>query len=236
MPVSTNPEDFSVGGARFDDAIATVVSAKWETFDYEDKNGVKKAPDSTVLKVVYQPDDPDMEKFDERYRTTGQHFIPNPDGKFLNCRQGSEGKELTRSCQAGAYLRALRKAGFTAFADLNDDVNSLSGVRGRLKRIETGAANPNTKEKSVALCFVSIEGQATAAPAVDVTIAQKALLAAIEAEGEIPEHKVKMAVVTRLMQDATLTNEQRQALAKVAATQEFLDDGPWTVEGGVVKA
>ena len=237
--ISFSKEDMAVGGGLFDDGDVTIVSARWGTFDYQGKT----AP-VTALNIVYQPDDPEQEKFAEHY-TSGASFYPINDGLQLDLVAGAKTSRLNLSSSAGFFLaqlqakgdgpvKGVKGAGYPDISKVAEDVSVLDGLRCHVRRLPKPT---QSKKDAQLLCITSLNEGAGPAETIDPTILHGIVTSALVA-GPINKSQVKAAIFTGLQKTEGLTAEQRTTYLNHAARPDFLteDGAPWTFDGTTVTA
>jgi len=120
---SLNPETFSEGGGPPVDRNLLVNSARFEYFEYENREGQKG--NKTFAIHLHLTDD-DGNEFHQRYSIgSPDRWVPSQDGKKAQPVGHTSG--ISKSSNAGVFLTELVNAGFPANR-LSDDISCLDGL------------------------------------------------------------------------------------------------------------
>jgi hypothetical protein len=235
MPrVGFGADSYVEGGGLLNDVDATIKKARFTMFDY---NGKSPAA-SPCLKMDLETSDGEDH---EQYWSAGnaRDWKPTKDGKGLESLKGQSG--LVKSSNVAILFNSIIDAGFDG---LEDDVSVLDGLDCHWIRIPA-PERPGLKKRQredgreyeqTVLIVNNINsgggGKKKGASSGDVEEkATEVLLAVLSDNPDGVEKKSIPTKAFKLLKGEAMKNE----IIKVLFDDEFLSNGPWSYEDGVVK-
>jgi len=246
--VSLNPDDAIEGGGLLDNVDVTWEECRFEMFDY---NGT--APETPALRITMEVEGQD-EKVNQ-YWSAGspQEWEPNEDGTMLNAIGSAKG--VSKSSKFISLMKSVADAGFPK-EKIADNISVLDGLQCHMVRVKAPArpglvkaprADGRVFEEtilvvdSISKMPAGIKGGKAAAGK------GKGKEAAEEPENDI-EGKTTESILSILESNPKLDKKKlaglifaenkldpdRNAMMKLAYSDEFLTNGPWTFKGGMI--
>jgi hypothetical protein len=241
--VSLNPTDMYEGGGLLDDLDATVEEAAFVMFDY---NGKVPVPIPTAyFKLVGEDGEPH-----DQYWSIGKDFAPSQDGGTLVATGTATG--INRGSNFGILMASIVEAGFPANR-LTDSIKVMEGMKCHLNRIAAPkrgtvkAPRADGKVYDDTILVISKihqlpwetpkKGKGGAAPVkgkaanedLDTELTEVVQNILMEKGGEITRQQLAAATFQALKE-----NQNRNAMVKRVYEDEFLNNGPWIYEKGIV--
>lgn len=251
--VSLNPEDFTEGGGLIDDIDVILKENVFDMFDY---NGTVQ-PGVPSLKITMDHEGDNV----IQYYSMGSanDWLPSEDGKQLIA--VGKAQNIRLSSNGGIFLKSLIDAGFPA-DKLSDDISILDGLQAHVIRVPApkrpGLEKKEKKYEDTILIVSEIKALpwekktpkgAPAKAASKAAAGKKAPAKKEEAtEGDDASDEATNVILAILADAGSVSkkelpgmifktekdNPNRNDIIKMAFDEEFLNNGPWNYEDGVL--
>jgi len=253
---SLNPETFVDGGGLIDDVDVTFKRCIFDMFDY---NGTV-VPGVPSLKIDMETEDKEGVT---QYYSVGKasDWIPSEDGSQLIA--VGKADSIRNTTNGGIFLKSLMDAGFPV-DKLGNDITVIDGLQAHVIRIPAPKRPGLEKKEKKYEDTVLIVGEILSLPwekkggptkgKAGKAKATKGKAAATKKKTEVEEDSSDLnsaavaAILSILEDEGTITkkelpskifqtekdNPDRNGIVKMVFDDEFLENGPWNYEDGVL--